>query len=68
MAGPATAIGTSCTDERTEGQANAVSSTLTITVSRATTPATFGQGDGAGAMGRVCVDMTTPLKTNDCSF
>jgi hypothetical protein len=45
-AGPATAIGTSCTDERTEGQAKAVSNTLTATVSTATARATAVQGDG----------------------
>ncbi|MEW2330607.1 hypothetical protein AB0880_22670 [Micromonospora chersina] len=45
-AGPATAMGTSCTDERTEGQAKVVRSTLTATVSRATALATADQGDG----------------------
>jgi hypothetical protein len=45
-AGPATAIGTSCTDERAEGQAKAVRSMLTATVSRATARATADQGDG----------------------
>jgi hypothetical protein len=45
-AGPAAAIGTSCTDERTDGQAKAVSSRLMLTVSKATALATAGQGEG----------------------
>jgi hypothetical protein len=61
-AGPATAIGTSCTDERTDGQAKAVSSTLMITVSRTTAPATFGQGevDDVATAGGAWVAMSTP--------
>jgi hypothetical protein len=46
VAGPATAIGTSCTDDRTDGQAKATSSTLVIAVSRTTAPATVGHRDG----------------------
>jgi hypothetical protein len=61
-AGPATAIGTSWTDERTDGQTKAVSSTLMITVSRATTRATAGQGDfsAAAVVGVWAAAMSTP--------
>jgi len=54
---PATTIGASCTEDRTDGQAKAVGSTLMSTVSRATAAATFSQGDAAGIS-----IMTTPRK------
>lgn len=63
VAGPATAIGTPWTDERTDGQAKAVSSTEMIAVSRTTAVATVGQGDGGVSATRgASAAMSTPRR------
>ncbi|GAA3347301.1 hypothetical protein GCM10020358_61560 [Amorphoplanes nipponensis] len=60
----------SCTEDRTDGQAKAVSNTLMIRVSRATAPATRAQDDGdeVSLGGETGTAMSTPSKENGCSL
>src|SRR5919112_3668712 len=61
--GPATAIGTSCTDDRTAGQAKAIRSTEISTVRRPTAAATCGHVD-LPAGGETSEAMMSPLRTD----